>query len=853
LSAVTTLTVKQLWAHKRRLVSTVLAVAIGVAFLTGTLVLGDTTRATFDDLFNHAHAGTDVVVQPGSLGEAESDGGNYVVLLDEAVLDQVRAVPGVERAEPSIIGMGRLVGKDGKPVGGMGPPTMAGNWVDDPEINPYKLVEGRAPVTDTEVVVNKGAAETGQLQVGDTATVQTPAPVTVTVVGIATFGDLASASGSTFTGFTLEGVQRHVLRQPGKITAVVAAGAEGVSQRELAARVQEVVPPGTKAVTGEEIAAEQKQAINEDFLDFFNRFLLIFAGIALLVAAFSIYNTFSIIVAQRSREAALLRALGATRRQVLASSLIETVAVGVVASAVGIVGGVGIAAMLRGMFAAFGAEIPANGLVLSGGTVLAALAVGIVVTLLAGVVPAVRASGVAPLAALRDVAVDRSAASVRRIVAGALTTALGAGLVLSAVTAGADGVLPRAAAGSVLLLVGVVVLGPLLASVATRVLGWPLTRVSPTTGRLASRNALRNPRRTSGTAAALMIGVAVVALFTVFAQSLKVSVEDELAKSFGGDLVVSMGMMGGGAAGFDPSMARDLAGRPEIRTAAGIGYGPVRLDGESGGVTVADPTSLTQVMDLQATQGSLDRLGPRQVAVSVDKAAQRGWSIGSEVPVAFFDGTAERFTVGALYEDSPLFGGVIMRRDDWAPHAVQDRDMAVLIGLHDGVALEDGRRTVEQVAGAYAGAEIQDRDQYVAAVGGSINQSLVLIYVMLVLAIVIALMGIANTLALAIHERTRELGLLRAVGQTRRQVRRMVRGESVIIALFGTLSGVALGTFLGWALVKAAAAEGIGTFSAAPAHLAVVVIAGALAGVLAARRPAKRASRLDVLSAIAAE
>jgi putative ABC transport system permease protein len=259
------------------------------------------------------------------------------------------------------------------------------------------------------------------------------------------------------------------------------------------------------------------------------------------------------------------------------------------------------------------------------------------------------------------------------------------------------------------------------------------------------------------------------------------------------------------------------------------------------------------VLDLDVTAGSLADLGDHQFAVSTDEATSRNWRLGTKVPFAFLDGTTEEFTVGALYGTSDVLGSTVMRRAEWSAHGVQDRDAAVLIGLRDGVSMADGRVTAERVAQPYPGAEVQDRDQYVASVGEEINQALTLVYVMLVLAIVIALMGIANTLALSIHERTRELGLLRAVGQTRRQVRAMVRGESVIIALFGTLSGVGLGLFLGWSLVKAAASEGIGTFSAAPVHLAVVTLVGGFAGVLAARRPARKAARLDILTAIATD
>jgi putative ABC transport system permease protein len=842
---------RSLWAHKRRLLTTVAAVAIGVSFLAGTLVLGDTTRSSFDDLFNRVNAGTDVVVRPatpGGAGGAEHDGTDFVVLLDQSVVGRLEGVDGVDRAVPTVAGYGRLIGAGGEPVGGMGPPTMAASWIDEPRLNPYRLAEGTAPVRDTDVVIDRAAAATGRLHVGDTAVVQTPEPVTVTITGLVTFGDRDSAGGMTFVGFTLEGAQRHVVHQPGKVTAVSVAGHAGVSQDELARRVTAALPPGTEAVTGTQLSRDQRAAIDGDFLDFFNWFLLVFAGIALLVAAFSIYNTFSILTAQRTRESALLRALGASRRQVLVSALIETVAVGVAASAIGLGTGIGLAVGLRELFALLGADLPAEGLVLSLRTVLITLGVGTVVTVLAGLLPARRSSRVAPLAALRDVAVDTSATSVARLATGALFTVAGGALVLHAALSGGDGVLVRAAAGAVVGLVGVVILGPAMAAVVSPVLGWPLAATRGTTGRLARENARRNPRRTSGTAAALMIGVAVVTMFTVMAQSMKTSVEQTLTRAFGGDLVVTME-----GSGLPPSVVQQLGAAPEVRTAVGLGSASARLDGRSEHLTVAEPVALTRVLNLDVVGGSVEGLGDHQLAVSSERATERGWALGTRVPVAFLDGTSEDFTVGAVFDQSDVLGGLVMRRAEWAPHGVQDRDEVVLLKLRDGVPMADGRAVVERVTKPYAGAQVQDVDQYVASVGAEINQALMLVYVMLVLAIVIALMGIANTLSLSIHERVRELGLLRAVGQTRRQVRSMVRGESVIIALFGTLSGVGLGLFLGWALVRAASSEGIGTFSAAPVQLLVVALVGGVAGVVAARRPARRASRLDVLTAIAAD
>ena len=841
------LTRKGLWSHKRRLVSTFFAVALGVAFLSGTLVLGDTMRGTFSDLFETGNKGMDAVVQADRI---EADGMEQAGLIDLALVDRVRAVDGVAQADPVVEGYGKLIGKDGKAIGGNGPPTFAGNWLGDSPMNSYQLVEGRAPQQANEVVINRGAAKTGGLKVGDSTTIQTPQPVPVEIVGLSAFGSVDSAGGITYTAFTLPAAQDLLLHQSDKITSITVTAQPGVSQDDLVARIAPVLPAGVKGVTEHKLTADQKESINSGFLNFFTTFLLVFAGIALMVATFSIYNTFSIIVAQRAKESALLRALGASRRQVLGSTVAEAVVVGVTASVVGLFGGLAIASLLKGAFTAFGIDIPATGLVFTQSTAVIALSVGIVVTLTAGFLPARRASRIPPIAALREVAFERTTASFARVLVGATVTALGVGVVLRAVLAGGDGVLALAGLGSLLTIIGVVALGPVVARTASGVLGWPVAKVRGVTGAMARENAMRNPKRTSGTAAALMIGVGVVTLFTVFAASVKASVDESISKSFGGDLVVSAGGFGGG---FSPELAAEVGRLPEVETSAGIGTGGVRLGTATKSVTVGDPAAIGRVLELGVVGGSLTNLGPHDLAVEQKEATERHWQLGSVVPVSFVDGQTENFTVGAVYREGDVLGSVLMPTQGWAPHATQSMDVAVLTKLHDGVSIPQGRTAIEAVASKYTGTDVQDKDQYVASVGAGINQLLGLIYVMLLLAILIALMGIANTLSLSIHERTRELGLLRAVGQTRRQMRSMVRWESVIMAVFGTVGGVGVGVFLGWALVKAASGEGIGTFSPAYGQLVMVFVIGAFAGVLAALRPARRAAKLDILSAIATD
>jgi putative ABC transport system permease protein len=847
---VLSLTVKEMRGHGRRLVGTAVAVFLGVAFLAGTLVLGDTLRNNFDNLFADVNAGTDVVVRNATdLGiEADEPRG----LIDRSLVDRIAEVDGVAAAEPQVQGLGQLLGADGGAVGGGGPPQLAGSWTTDQELNPYRLVEGRAPEADDEVVINRGAADDGDLQIGDHTTVLTPEPVEVTIVGVSTFGDQDGLGGVTFTAFSLEGAMEHVTKDPDGVSTIAVRAADGTSQAELVSRVDDVLPNGVEAVSGSSVSTENADDINELFLDMLTTFLTVFAGIALLVATFSIYNTFSIIVAQRARTAALLRAIGASRRQVLVSVVIEAAVVGVVASLVGLAGGIGVAGLLKALFDAAGFALPAGGIVVTSGAVIVSVVVGLVVTLLAGIVPAMKASRVPPLAALRDVAVERTSPSAPRIVAGASLTGLGV-----ATTGGAalsdDPSLATVGLGAVITLVGAVVLGPVVARPVAGILGAPFAGLRGLSGSLARQNAIRNPRRTAATASALMVGVGIVTLFTVFAASLKESTAATIDRSFAGDLVISSGPFGGS---LSPDLAVAVGDLPEVDSAVGIGRGFASIEGDTKQMTVADPAALATAVDVGVTSGAVAGLADDEIAISDATADANGWALGDTVPVTFADGASTELTVGATYDVSDIVGGYVLPSETYAPHTRQPVDSTVVVALADGTSLTDGKVAVERVAANYGGPDVEDRDEFAATMSAGADMFLTIIYALLALAIIIALMGIANTLSLSIHERTRELGLLRAVGQTRGQLRSMVRWESVIVATFGVVGGIGLGVFLGWALVEAAGntpGSVISEFVLPVARLAIVVVVGAIAGVLAGLRPARRAARLDALGAIATE
>lgn len=847
------LSVSSLRAHKRRFAGTFLAVFLGVAFLAGTLVMGDTLRANFDTMFGDATSGTDAVVRSADAITTPGESQGVRQPVSTALVKTIGQVPGVAAVAPSIQGAGQLVGANGEAIGGKGPPTLAGNWITDPELNPYRLAEGRTPARSGEVVVNRGAADKGHLKIGDTTTLRTPDPVKVTIVGLATFGGEDGMAQVTFTGMTQADAEKYLTAKPGEASSISVRAGPGISQTQLVDRLTPLLPKGVEAITGQQSAQENTDMISSQFLTIFTTFLLVFSGIALLVATFSIHNTFAIVIAQRTRENALLRALGASRRQVTTATVTEASVVAVVASAAGLAGGIGIAAGLKALFPAIGFPFPEGDLVIKALSMILPLAVGVIVCLGSALMPAVRAGRTAPLAALRETAVDQSGASRVRAVTGTA-------LALLAVSATLTGVLISpslllAGVGAVLALVAFVVLGPVASSTAVRVLGSPLDRLRGVTGGLARRNALRSPRRTAATASALMIGVAVVSLFTVFGASLKATMDQTVSRSFAGDVAVSTPSFGAGGSGLSPELAGAIGQLPEVDTAVGLGRGVAEVDGKGRALTVTDPTALARTFDLGTVQGSLHSLGTDGIAITRTEADRQHLTTGSKAQLAFTDGKKQTFTVRAVYGQSELAGDYVITRAAWAPHRTQDSDTLVAVSFKEGVSTAKGKAAVEKVAANYGNPQVQTRHEYAQSSAGGIDMMLTLVYALLALAVLIALLGIANTLTLAIHERTRELGLLRAVGQTRSQLRAMVRWESVLVAAFGTVGGLALGAFLGWVLVKASdgASDSAFAFAIPPVQLVVVALVGVAAGALAGLRPARRAARLDVLRAIATE
>jgi putative ABC transport system permease protein len=747
-------------------------------------------------------------------------------------------------------GLAIIVNKKGDALGSNGrvAPTLGFSFIPDRELSTIHVVQGRGPRGPTEVVIDKGSADDAGYKVGDTIPVITKAGRNdYTLTGIVKFGSTNSLLGATIAAFAPQTATR-LLGTPGQFQAVDVKASSGVSQNEVVANIRTALKrePGTEnveVISGKDITKESQSNL-KDNLSFFNTFLLIFGVVALLVGSFIIFNTFSIVVAQRSRELALLRAIGAGQSQVLTSVLFEAVLVGIVASIVGFVGGIGLAVGLKALLGALGLDIPASTIVIPATAVIWSFATGMIVTVVAAIAPALRASRIPPIAAMRDATIDTSSTSPRRAVFGIIITLVGLAFLLLGLF-GNSGLL-YVGLGMGVVFLGVAVLGPMIAAPISGALGIPIQKFKGVTGLLARENAIRNPKRTSATAAALMIGVALVGLITVFAASARTSVNAAIDRSMKADYVITSPGFGQGSIPLEAQ--RSLAQLPQVTSASGIRSGQAKIDGSVTQVIAADPAKIDSLFDLRPKAGKISELSPTGIAVLDSTASDNGWKLGQKVPITFAQTGTQQFTVESIYTQSG-FTNYVITSAAYAKNFTDEFDFQIYVSAKGGVTPAN-TAAIKQVMKQYPGPKVETRDEYKATQAAQINQFLNLVYVLLFFAIIIALFGIANTLGLSIIERRHELGLLRAVGMTRRQLRSSVRWESVIIALLGTLLGLVIGVVFAWAMVKALSDQGIDKFSVAPAQLLLIVILAALFGVLAAVWPARRAAKLDVLASI---
>ena len=842
-----------LLAHKIRYVLTALAVMLGVAFMSGTFVLTDTIGRTFDGLFSDVYQNTSAVVRAYQPFTPQANFTSQRSKIDATLVSRIRLVDGVTEIRVDAQGYAQLVGKNGKAIGnpGSGAPTLGQAWNDVSSMNPYRLLPGGYPPrSSSEVVIDKRSADIGNLRVGDQVMVLTKqAPSIYTITGIVRWESADSPLGASITLFDQATAQR-VLGEPDKVDEIDVAAAPGVSQQQMAQRLRSALSdPKLEVLTGRQITKEGQDSVRAA-LSFFNTFLLIFALIALFVGSFLIFNTFSIIVAQRLRELALLRAVGASRPQVMGSVLGESLVIGVLASAFGLGVGIGLAVGLRAMLNAFGIDIPSSGLLITPRTIVISLVAGTLITVLAAIMPAKKADKIAPVAALRDVAIDGETRKVRRTISGAIVTALGLVALFIGLFGHSGNRVTFVGVGAAVVFLGVAILGPLVSRPLSRVIGVPLTWRG-STGQLARSNAMRNPKRTAATA--LMVGVAVISVMSVIASSMKSTVSAVVDANMRADFVVSAGGQAGGAIGLSPTLQQKLSTLPQVGSSTGVRAGTVRIDGSTNIVLATDPRHVSDLFDIDLKQGDVASMTATGIAISQQKADAKHLAIGQPLKVQFTTTGTKTFTVQTIYGARQLAGDYVLPLAAAEQNFSQQLDYQVYVKLAAGVTSADGRTAIDPIVAHYPTAKLMDRTQFKHDQLAQINQMLNLVYGLLALALFIALIGIANTLALSIHERTRELGLLRAVGMTRPQLRSTVRSESVITALLGAAEGLVVGTLFGWAIVSALKSAGVTQLSVPIVQLVVVAALAALAGVLAAVGPGRRAARLDVLRAITTE
>jgi putative ABC transport system permease protein len=843
-------TLKGLLAHKFRLAATALAIVLGVSFVAGTYVLTDTITASFDSLFRQVTQGIDVAVRSeetfgGFEGETRDP-------MPASLLERIKAVDGVRVAEGNVTGYAQLVGKDGKAVTTGGAPSLGVSFNQDAQFMAGSDIRsGRLPSGPTELAIDaKTATDTGY-QVGDRAKVLFQGPAReFTVAGVIGFGEADNLGGARLVGFDLATAQE-VMNREGRFDEIDVAAQPGVTPEQLRDRIRAAIDPRYEVLTGEELAADSAAAINDTIGRFLGTALLAFAFVALLVGGFLIFNTFTIIVAQRTRELALLRCLGASRRQVMNSVLVESVIVALVASLVGLGLGVLIANGLKALLSGFlGADIPTTGVQFQPRTVVVSLLVGLVVTALAALMPALKATRVPPVAALQpETAFAPTGFRKRRIVLGVLVTAVGIALLLAGLFRDEGNQLVNVASGAVVVFFGVAILSPLIARPLARVIGWPFARAFRLPGTLARQNAMRNPRRTASTAAALMIGLALVAFVSIFAASIKASTTEILEESVTADYI----LFNDNFQPFTPEAAERLAEQPQLAAVAGMRIGPWKLDGAGKSLSAIDPAAYQQVVRTEVTAGNLADLASGGLAVKDTVAEAEGWTVGERVPMEFPRNGVQQIPLKAIYEDNSLNGDFLLGLPDYERGYADQADSQILIKAAPGVTPADSRAAIDRVMADFPNVTVRDQAEFRDEQARQIDQIINLFYSLLGLAIVIALFGIVNTLGLSIFERIRELGLLRAVGATRAQLRSMIRWEAVIIAVLGAVLGLAVGVFFGWTIVRALSGQGITEFTLPVGQLVGFVLAAALAGILAAVLPGRRAARIDVLRAITTE
>ena len=848
------LVLRGLASRKLRSALTAIAILLGVTMISGTLVLTDQIDRAFVQIFQAGNAKIDVVVKQKPPFENVQTN----VYLDADVVDQVRQVDGVATAQPFIQSEGYLIanGEAMNSTGGA-PSFVFSNLPQD--LNPYTPIAGRLPETSGEVAVAEEIATKGNVEVGSQQQLATQDGIKdVTVVGILQYGDGdTSLGGSTTVLAPLIDVQQWWALE-GKASYIYVKAQDGVSQDALKDRIRSALPQQDLIVqTGREDADEQAGILNDLIGKIIRYALLAFAGVAILVGAFIIYNTFSITVAQRTREFAMLRTIGASRRQILGSVIGEAFIIGLIASAAGILLGLALAWGLGKLFAVVGFGLPATGLILSWQTVAICLAVGIGITVLASIFPALRATRIAPIAALREGAtlpVGRFA-KLTPVIAVIIGILGGAGMAYGLISSGGTtGRLTTLAGGAILIFLAVAMLSRYIVRPVVSVLGKPIGWVAGGVGRIASENAARNPARTAVTAAALMIGIGLVVFVTIFVGGIKESFTGAIDSSLKSELTVSARGFGGTIPAAVLPAVQAVNG---VETASPVGGTAIQVGTGAYALIGIDPATLPAVYEFDWDNGANDllaTLGTDRALVEDTIAGDLGLAVGDTVDVLSISGAKATFTVAGTYTDPTILNGIVVDQPALEPLLQSNATglNTVFVRTAPGADVEAVQADVERALEQFPTAQVQSNQQQKDEAASGVNTILVIFYALLALSVVISLFGIVNTLVLSIFERTREIGMLRAVGTTRRQLRAMIRWEAVITSIIGGVLGVLLGILFGWAVCKGLESDGL-VFVFPTIQIAIFLVLSIVAGVLAAILPARRAAKLDVLAALSYE
>ena len=848
-------TLKSLLSRKLRLLLSGLAVVLGVMAVSGALIVSSTLSSSFDQLFRTINANIDLQVSGRANVEAtEQAGGDPVTTpVPAELVDRVAAVPGVASAHGDVVANGaRVVGSNGKVIVNQGPPTLGVSWRDNDTL--AELRTGRGPSAPDEVAINAGLAERGDFRLGQRIEILTLQPKkTFTLVGTFGYsGDRDTLGGETTVAFTEPVAQELMLGTPGAYTNIVVRAGDGVDVADLQAKVRAVVGDAFDVKTRDEVAQEQATDVS-GFVGVVQNVLLGFAGVALFVGIFLILNTFSILVAQRTGELALLRSLGASRRQVIGSVLLEAVIIGLIASTIGLFAGMGVAAALKAVMQSFsGATFPGAWLVVPASAVLAAYAVGVLVTVVAAVLPALRASRVAPVEALREASTKTRPSVVLSALGGVLTLAGAAAVGAALFGSIGDATLWTLLLGVMGAFIGVAMLTPAIAGPVISVLGRAMSFSTP--GRLGRLNSARNPRRTAITAAALMIGIALVTGVSVLASSLTKSIEQAVRTDLNAELMIGTVAGGGGLPPvFDPAVIGRAAAVPGVATAVGLRFDAAQVGERSILVSGADLAGLAEIVRMRPVAGELRTLRSGEVAVDDEFAAEHDLTVGGTLTMATQRGGPRDFRVVGIYQRAELANGPVISDQDSATGFRTGQYNQGFVKLADGADAAAVRAAIDRLVADNPEVSVIDQSTLIDQAKSSVDTVVIMLYVLLGLALVIAVLGIVNTLALSVLERTRELGLVRAIGMRRAQVVQMVTVESVVIAVFGALLGVVVGGLLGAAVVRALRDEGVPELALPWAAMGTFLLLAVIIGLFAAILPAIRAARTDVLAAIAYE